>query len=106
MPKYMIQASYTAEGTQGLLKDGGTKRRAVVEEISKSLGGKLESFYYAFGPDDVFALVEMPDHATVAAFALAVNATGAVRIKTSVLMTPEEIDQAAKKTVGYRAPGR
>jgi uncharacterized protein with GYD domain len=105
VPKYLITASYTAEGAKGLLKDGGSKRRDAAEQALKSAGGKMEAFYFAFGDTDAFVLVDAPDHATVSAASLAINASGAVRTKTVVLITPEEIDQAAKKTVAYRAPG-
>jgi uncharacterized protein with GYD domain len=106
MPKFLYQASYTGEGTKGLLKEGGSKRRAAVEEVMKALGGKVEAFYYAFGDPDVFLIVDVPDQASAAALSLAVNASGAVHLKTTVLMTPEEMDAAAKKTVSYRAPGK
>lgn len=105
MPKFLIQASYTTEGTKGLLKDGGTKRRQVVEQLTKGLGGTLEAFYFAFGETDVFAIVEAPDNVSAAAASLTVAASGAVHPKTTVLITPEEMDQAAKKTVSYRPPG-
>lgn len=105
MPKYLYQASYTAEGTKGLLKEGGSKRRAMVEEMTKAAGGKIEAFYFAFGDSDVYLIVDAPDQATAAALSLAVNASGAVTLKTTVLLTPEEVDQAAKKTVKYRSPG-
>ncbi len=105
MPKYFFQASYTAEGAKGLLKDGGSKRRATVERLIKGLGGKLESFYYAFGETDVLGIMDLPDHVSIAALSLAVNASGAVNLKITVLLTPEEIDLAAKKTVPYRPPG-
>ena len=105
MAKYLIEASYTADGAKGLLKDGGTKRRQAAEQAIKSAGGKLEGFYFAFGENDAFVIVEAPDHATVAAVSLAISATGAVHAKTIVLLSPEEIDQAGKKSVTYRAPG-
>ena len=106
MPKYLVQASYTTEGTKGLLKDGGSKRRAAVEQILAALGGKLEAFYYAFGEADAFVIVNLPDNVTAAALSLAVNASGAVSLKTTTLLTPEEIDQATKKAVSYRPPGQ
>ena len=106
MPKYFIQASYTVEGTKGLLKDGGTKRRTAVSVLMKQLGGSLEAFYYAFGEADVFAIVEAPDNVTAAAVSLTITASGAVSLKTTPLLTPEEMDQAAKRTVTYRPPGR
>ena len=105
MAKYLINASYTAEGAKGLLKDGGSKRRAAAEQALKSTGGKLEVFYFAFGSTDAFVIVDAPDHASVSAASLAINASGAVRTETVVLITPEEIDAAAKKSVTYRAPG-
>ena len=105
MPKYLIKASYTSEGAKGLLKDGGSKRREIAEQAMKSAGGKMEAFYFAFGDTDVFLIVDAPDHASVSAASLAINASGAVRTETVVLITPEEIDQAAKKSVKYRAPG-
>jgi uncharacterized protein with GYD domain len=106
MSKYLWQISYTAEGTKGLLKDGGSKRRSVAEKALKTVGGKLEAFYYAFGDADAFAIADMPDHISVAAAALGINSTGAVVVKTTVLLTPEEIDQAAKKSFAYRPPGQ
>jgi uncharacterized protein with GYD domain len=106
MPKYLIEASYTAEGAKGVLKDGGTKRRQAAEQAIKTAGGKVEAFYFAFGDSDAFLIVDAPDHATLAAASLAVSASGAVRLKTVVLLTPEEIDQASKKSVSYTPPGR
>ena len=105
MPKYLIEVSYTAEGAKGLLKDGGSKRREVAEQALKSAGGKMEAFYFAFGDRDAFVIVDAPDHVSVSAASLTINASGAVRTKTVVLLTPEEIDRAAKKNVTYRAPG-
>ncbi len=105
MAKYLILASYTAEGAKGVLKDGGTKRRQAAEAAIKSAGGKLEEFYFAFGESDAIVIVDAPDHATVASASLAISASGAVRTKTVVLITPEEIDKASKKSTTYRAPG-
>ena len=105
MAKYLVMASYTAEGAKGVLKDGGTKRRQAAEQALKSAGGTLEAFYFAFGDNDAYVILEAPDHATVAAASLAINASGAVRTKTVVLLTPEEIDQASKKGTTYQAPG-
>jgi uncharacterized protein with GYD domain len=106
MPKYLLEASYTVEGTKGLVKEGGSSRRKKVEEMLKELQGKLEAFYFGFGTSDVFLIVDVPDAITAAALSLAVNQSGAVHSKTHVLITPEEIDQAAKKSVNYRAPGK
>ncbi|OFW03083.1 MAG: GYD domain protein [Acidobacteria bacterium RIFCSPLOWO2_12_FULL_59_11] len=106
MPKYLWQVSYNAEGTKGVLKDGGSKRRAVAEKAIKAVGGKLEAFYFAFGEADVYLIADMPDNVSVAAASMAINASGAVRIKTTVLLTLEEIDAATKKSVSYRPPGQ
>ena len=105
MPKYMIKASYTAEGTRGLLKDGGTARRAAVQKLMESIGGKLETFYFAYGDDDAYLIIDVPDATSGLAVSLAVGASGAVRLSTTPLITPEEIDAACKKSVAYRAPG-
>ena len=106
MAKYLIQASYTSEGAKGLIKDGGSKRRSAAEQAIKNAGGKLDAFYFAFGSADAIVIIDAPDHATVAAASLAINASGAVRTRTTVLLTPDEIDQAAKKGVHYTPPGR
>ena len=106
MPRYLAHASYTVEGLKGLLKDGGTKRREVIEQLAKGLGGTLEAFYYAFGDDDVFAILDFPDNVSAMAVSMAINASGGATVKTTVLLTPEEVDQATKKTVDYRPPGQ
>jgi uncharacterized protein with GYD domain len=106
MPKYLIQATYTMDGVKGLMKDGGSGRRAAVEAMMSKLGGKLECMYFAFGDHDVYVIVDAPDNQTVTALALAVNQSGAVSSRTTVLLTPEEVDQAVKKQVDYRPPGR
>jgi uncharacterized protein with GYD domain len=105
MGKYLFQATYTDEGLKALLKEGGSSRRAAVEKAVKSMGGTLEAFYYAFGFSDVFCIAELPDNVDAAAFSLLITAAGGAKIKTTVLITPEEVDQATKKTVEYRPPG-
>lgn len=105
MPSYLWRASYTAEGTKGLLKDGGSKRRDVVQQLVTKAGGKLQAFYFAIGEHDVYGITEFPDTATAVAFSLAVNASGAVTLSSTVLLTPEEMDAATKKSIGYRPPG-
>ena len=105
MPKFMIKASYTAEGARGLLKEGGTSRRATIQKLIEGLGGKVEAFYFAYGEDDAYVITDVPDAASGLAVSLAVNASGAVRLSTIPLITPEEVDAAGKKAVQYRAPG-
>jgi uncharacterized protein with GYD domain len=106
MPKYLMQASYTQDGLKGLLEEGGSSRRDAVAKAVSGLGGTLETFYYAFGDTDVFAIVELPDNVSTAALALVVNVAGTAKVNTTVLMTPEEVDQATKKGVDYRPPGQ
>jgi uncharacterized protein with GYD domain len=106
MPKYMFQASYTVEGTKGLLKDGGSARRTAIESLFKSAGGKLESIYYAFGEDDLYLIGDFPDAASAASISLTVGGSGAARVRTVALLTTEEIDQAVKKSVNYKPPGK
>ncbi len=105
MPLYLWQASYKAEGVKGLLKEGGSKRRATIQQMVERAGGRLHAFYYAFGEADVYGITEFPDHATAVAVSLAVNAAGVVQLSSTVLLTPEEVDAAAKKSVAYRPPG-
>jgi len=106
MPKYLVKASYTVEGTKGLIKGGGgTARRNAVQQMMQGIGGKVESFYYAFGHDDAFVILDAPNNVSVAAVSLAVKAAGGANSEVIVLLTPEEIDQAAKMTINYRAPG-
>jgi uncharacterized protein with GYD domain len=106
MPKYLIQGSYSQQGAKGLLQEGGSKRREAVDQSIKGMGGRLEAFYYAFGSDDFAIIVDLPSNMDAAALSFAINATGAVESRTTVLITPEEVDQATKKTVQYRPPGR
>lgn len=105
MSKYLCEASYTPEGMRGLLKEGGSSRRTMVEKLAANMGGSLESFYFAFGDNDVYLIVDVPSNVDMAAIAMTVGASGAVSIKTSVLLSPEEVDGASEKTVEYRAPG-
>jgi uncharacterized protein with GYD domain len=105
MPLYLWQASYTAEGTKGLIKDGGSKRRDFIKQMTERLGGKLHAFYYSFGDSDVVGITEFPDDASALAMSMAVNASGAVTLRSTQLLSPEVVDAAAKKQVGYRAPG-
>ena len=105
MAKYLVKATYTAEGVKGLLKEGGTKRVAAVRKVVEGLGGKVDGFYYAYGQDDALIITDLPDPTSGIALSLAVNASGAVRVSVVPLITPEEIDAAAKKAVDYRAPG-
>ena len=106
MPKYLLRANYSPEGAKGLIKDGGTKRLAAARRLVESLGGKMESFYYAFGETDVYAVVELPDNAAAAAASLTIAGTGAVKGDITVLMTPEDIDAASKKSGAYTPPGQ
>ena len=106
MAKYLLTASYTADGVKGLMKDGGSKRQQAAEAAVKSVGGRMEAFYFAFGEHDAIVLIDAPDNASVAAASMAINASGAVQTKTVVLLTPEEVDQATKKTATYQPPGR
>jgi len=104
MPKYLIEASYTLEGTRGIMKSGGTARREAVQQAVESVGGRFEVQYFALGEHDAFIIADLPDHVSAAAISLAVTATGAARTKTTALLTPEEVDQAVKKTVKYEPP--
>jgi uncharacterized protein with GYD domain len=106
MSKYLIQANYIGEGIKGLLKEGGSSRRATVEKLAESLGGTIESFYYAFGDTDLFVIADMPDNARATAVSLTASAAGTATVKVTVLLTAEEVDAAVKKSPIYRPPGQ
>jgi uncharacterized protein with GYD domain len=106
MPKVLLQVSYTAEGAKGLQKDGGTKRRNAARGLVESLGGELEALYFAFGDCDVIAIADLPDTVSAAAASVALATSGAVSNKTTILFTPEEMDQAVTKSASYTPPGR
>lgn len=105
MPKYLVMASYSVEGAKGLIKEGGSSRKQTLSSTLEKLGGRLESFYFAMGEWDVYTICDIPDAVTASAVALAVNASGGARVRTVPLLSPEEVDQAAKKAPVYRAPG-
>jgi uncharacterized protein with GYD domain len=105
MPKYLVKVSYAAECATGLLQDGGRARRVVAQGLVESLGGELEASHFAYVPDDALVICDLPDAASSIAASLAINASGAVRSSTTPLITPEEIDAAAKKSPTYRALG-
>jgi uncharacterized protein with GYD domain len=106
MPKYLLLASYTPEGQKGVLKEGGSKRREAADQAIKSVGGKMEAFYYAFGDTDAYLIVDFPDITSAAAISSIVNASGTTTLKTVPLFTAEEMDQAVRKNPQYRGPGK
>jgi uncharacterized protein with GYD domain len=106
MPKYLITGSYTSEGAKGVVAKGGSDRRAAVDKLAGSVGGTVDCFYFAFGGDDIVTIIDAPDNASVAAVTMTVGASGLVDIRTTVLLTPEEVDDAARKSVSYRGPGQ
>lgn len=105
MARFLITGSYTAEGTKGLLVEGGSGRKAVIQKALQGMGGKLEAMYYAYGDTDVILIADVPDAVSGLALSLAANASGTVNVKTTPLITIEEIDAACKKSVAYRGAG-
>jgi uncharacterized protein with GYD domain len=105
MPKFLIDASYTSEGVKGVQSSGGSARVEAVTKAVEGLGGKLECFYFAFGDRDVYTVIDVPDNESAVALAIAVGASGLVNIRTTPLVTPEEVDGAAQKSVSYTPPG-
>jgi uncharacterized protein with GYD domain len=102
---YLIKASYTQSGVQGVLKDGGSGRRKAIDALVASVGGTIESCYWALGDDDIYITAELPDNVSAAAIAATVGATGAASIHTTVLLTAAEVDEAIARHPAYRAPG-
>ena len=105
MPRFLFEANYTPAGVKGVIKDGGSARRDAIAKAVAALGGKVESFNFAFGAVDAYVIADLPDNATAAAMALAVGQSGLASVRTVVLMTPEEVDGAVQKQVAYRGPG-
>ena len=105
MSKYLLEVSYTLDGVRGVTAKGGSARQKAAQAAAKSVGGKLDSFYFAFGGTDVYTVADLPDNAAAAALALAVTAGGGATVRTVVLLTTEEIDTATQKTVKYSPPG-
>ena len=105
MPKYLLEVNYTLDGVRGVLAKGGSARKAAATAAAKSVGGKLDAFYFAFGGTDVFVIADMPDNTAAAALALTVTAGGGAAVKTTVLLTPQEVDGASKANVSYKPPG-
>ena len=106
MAKYLFEANYVGEGIKGLMREGGTKRRDALVDALKSVGGSLDSFYYAFGDTDVLGVFDIPSNANAAALSLMVNSTGSVKVRLKPLLTVEDLDEASKQTPSYRAPGQ
>ncbi|GAA4710044.1 GYD domain-containing protein [Phytohabitans rumicis] len=105
MPKFLIKASYTLDGLRGVLKNGGSSRADAVRKTAESVGGHMDTFYFAFGDDDAFVICDLPDNKAAAAVAFTVGAAGGATTKTVVLLTPEEVDAATHQKVDYTAPG-
>ena len=105
MAKFLVKASYTSEGARGVQSAGGTSRRDAVAKMAEGLGGSLESFYFGFGETDAYVVLDLPDNLTAAAASIAVNTAGGATSEVVVLLTPDEIDAAAKLSVEYRPPG-
>jgi uncharacterized protein with GYD domain len=105
MPKYLFQASYSQSGIQGVMKEGGTSRKESIEKMTAQMGGTIEAFYFTFGESDVIVIADLPDEASAAAISMAVGASGAASIETSVLLEPSVIDKASGISTGYRPPG-
>ena len=106
MPKYMIEAAYSPDGLKGVIAKGGSSRRDAIQTMAEGLGGSVDALYFAFGDSDVFVVIDMPDNVSVAAVMMTVSASGALaNAKTTVLLTPEDVDAAAEKSVDYSPPG-
>jgi uncharacterized protein with GYD domain len=103
MPSYLVQASYTIEALQALMKKP-QDRTAVVTKAVENLGGTLIGLWLSFGDQDIVALAEMPNNVSAAALSLAIAAGGALKsTKTTPLLTVAQGISAMKKAAssGY-----
>src|SRR3954447_19453716 len=105
MPKYLYRASYSGDGSSAIRSHGGTTRRDATADLAESVGGSMESVYFAFGEHDLYTVLDLPDNEAAAAVALTVNSTGAIRVQTTVLLSAEDVDAAGRRSIDYRAPG-
>jgi uncharacterized protein with GYD domain len=106
VPKYLFKSRFTSEGLRGVIKAGGSARRAVADDLAKNLGGSVESYYFAFGDADTYVICDLPDNKAAATLAMTVSASGAVSVTTVVLMTVNEVDAiAAGARLEYSPPG-
>ena len=105
MAKYLYKVNYTLDGVRGVMAKGGSARKTAAAAAAKSVGGKLDSIYFAFGGTDVYAVADLPDNEAAAAFALTIAASGGATCETVVLLTVDEIDAATSKEVKYKPPG-
>ena len=105
MPKFLVQAKYTAEGTKGLLKEGASGRRKAVEALLASVGGTLDEFYFTFGDDDAILIIDLPNADVALSIAVTVRASGMIQSKMTALMSLDEVDNALGQHVQFRPPG-
>ena len=106
MPKYLLKVLYTGEGLAGVMQEGGSARRAIAEQLAKSVGGSVETFHFAFGDVDAYLICDLPDNKAAARVAMTVSASGKVTITTVPLLTVDEVDDiAAAARISYAAPG-
>jgi len=105
MSKYLLEVNYTLEGIKAVKSGGGSARIAAATELIESVGGRLESFYFAFGHTDVYVVADFPDNESAAAASLAVCAGGGATARTVPLLTGAEVDAAVAKKTTYRPPG-
>ncbi|MFG3697612.1 GYD domain-containing protein [Micromonospora sp. NPDC047620] len=106
MAKFLLKSTYTIDGIKGLTADGGTRRAEVVRKTIEGAGGRMESMHFGFGADDTYVVCDLPDHKTAAAVAIDIRAAGGVDTRVTPVLTPEEIDEAARERVEYQPPGR
>jgi uncharacterized protein with GYD domain len=105
MTKFMFHGSYTAAGAAGVLKDGGSGRLKAIEALAASLGGSVDSAYWAMGADDFYITADLPDNKAAAVLSMTVAASGAVTITTAELFSAADVDELVRRRVEYRPPG-
>ncbi|MEZ0230523.1 MAG: GYD domain-containing protein [Planctomycetota bacterium] len=103
---FLVRATYESTARGHLAKHPEDREQVFARLIQKA-GGELRSFFYAFGDEDVVAIVEAPDNQTAFAIELAASAPGHLRqYRTSPLMTSSEAMAAMKRagSLSYKAP--
>jgi uncharacterized protein with GYD domain len=107
MALFMYRGGYTAESWAAQAKKPTNREEAIKPHV-RALGGRILSFYYAFGEDDFVAIAQMPDNKAAAAFAIAAASGGALsHLTTTPLMSVAEGMTAMRqsKKARYTPPG-
>ena len=104
--KAYIMGNYTEKAFQGFIKDPSTDRKAVVDQLTKAMGGTMHSMDIVRGSYDFVVVADIPNFEDFAAIKVVVEASGAV--KNLTMLEAIDFSKATAKAgkIGYKAPGQ